>query len=266
MRKRPQIFFIFSLLFIISLIFFVLFRYQPLQDATGLAGIVMRPLQNAFFSVSQNILHISENNIVQKLQETNQKLASQLAQEKIDQIEMKALRDQFAQTSLQNRQLIPSRVIGSKGFIPGISIPDHLILDAGSSNGVKQGQVVLVNNNLLGKISKVSRTYALVELIVKKNVALTAITGKSQALGIVKGQGSGLIFDNVILSDTLEVDDIVVTKGNQDLQGSGYPPNLVIGKITSVDKKASSLFQSAGMQSLVDFTHLKTVFILIPGL
>ena len=67
---------------------------------------------------------------------------------------------------------------------------------------------------------------------------------------------------NVVLSDKLTVSDLVLTKGDIDL-GRGYPPDLIVGKIVSVDKKASSLFQSAQVISLVDITRVPIVFIIL---
>ena len=69
-------------------------------------------------------------------------------------------------------------------------------------------------------------------------------------------------FQNFVLSDKFEKGDVVVTKGNIDEQGNGIPPDLIVGKIISVHKNPSALFQTAEIESLVNVSRLDTVFIL----
>ncbi|HZJ18567.1 MAG TPA: rod shape-determining protein MreC, partial [Patescibacteria group bacterium] len=69
--------------------------------------------------------------------------------------------------------------------------------------------------------------------------------------------------DNVLLSENLKKGDIILTKGDIDQEENGYPPDLIIGKIISVDKSPSALFQKADVVSLVDLSKLTTVFIIV---
>jgi len=69
--------------------------------------------------------------------------------------------------------------------------------------------------------------------------------------------------DNVVLSDSIAVGDYVVTKGDLTIDNSGYPPSLIVGKIISVEKKSSDLFQRGKVKSLVDFSRLSTVFVVL---
>jgi rod shape-determining protein MreC len=150
-----------------------------------------------------------------------------------------------------------------RGFIPGYPLPDEITIDKGKGDGVMEGQVVVVKNNVIGRVEKTSEHISLVELLTKENVSLTAVTSETGALGVAKGQGEGgLIIDNVLLSESLKVGDLVLSKGSVDGSGRGAPPNLVIGKIHSVEKKASALFQTAKLDSLIKITNISTVFIL----
>ena len=87
---------------------------------------------------------------------------------------------------------------------------------------------------------------------------------ETNASGVIKGEGGdGMILDEVLLSDSLKKDDLVLTKGNQDLSGVGFPPGLAVGKIASISKNASDLFQKAEVKSSLDFTKLDKVFIVV---
>lgn len=149
------------------------------------------------------------------------------------------------------------------GYLPGVSLPNGIILDKGSIDGVKKGQVVVYKDTVIGKIQKVTHNASRVMLVYDEQSTVNAKTVKTNALGLVKGQGQGVMqLSGVVLSEKLEKGDQVVTKGEMDTDSTGYPPDLVIGKIVSVDKKASSLFQSAQVESLVQIQKLTMVFIM----
>jgi rod shape-determining protein MreC len=100
-------------------------------------------------------------------------------------------------------------------------------------------------------------------LLTDKELSFTGKTTKNSVTGVVKGVGGGRIFfGNVVLADKLDKNDTVTTKGDITGDGGGYPPDLIVGKITSVSKKDSALFQTAELKSLVDFSKLRIVFVM----
>ncbi|MBI2443196.1 MAG: hypothetical protein HYV40_04810 [Candidatus Levybacteria bacterium] len=175
--------------------------------------------------------------------------------------EIRALRDQFETTSIPSNTLLPAKIIGYEGYLPGVSRPTQLVVDKGSEDGVIAGLAVVYKNNLVGRVVKTVAHRSLVELLSKSGWSLTAKTSKTNADGLLRIEDGDILLQNVVLSDTLEKKDIVVTKGDQRIGQGGFPPDIVVGEIVSVDKKPSSLFQSAKVQSSVDVIHLTTVFI-----
>lgn len=227
---------------------------------TGLLDTAVKPVRLTLFSAyAAGKGELSE---LQKLREENAELTAQLAKFQSQAKEMQALRDQFQTTMPQSSDLLPAKIIGLKAFLPGISLPEQIIIDKGVKDGVKTNDALVYKNNLIGKIVIANDHVSLVDLVFKKGFSVTATTTGTNALGIGKGQGQGdVLLDNVVLSDNLTKGDIVVTKGSTDSDESGIPPNLVIGKIMSVDKKASNLFQTAEVQPLVDITRIATLFV-----
>ncbi|HEX8931721.1 MAG TPA: rod shape-determining protein MreC, partial [Patescibacteria group bacterium] len=138
-----------------------------------------------------------------------------------------------------------------------------IIIDKGASDNVKMGGVVIYKNNLLGKVVQVESHLSVVNLITQKDTSFTAQSSKTSATGVIYSGSGELILDKVVLSDALEKDDLVVTKGDIDSTGSGFPPGLVVGKIVSVSKRASALFQAAEVRSLTDFSQLRIVFVIL---
>lgn len=253
MQKNKSFFPVFLIFFAISLLLFVLSGFGLLNGLTGFAQNLMIPLQKMTFGIVHSTAP-DNNDETSKLREENKRLISQLVKQKEMEKENQALSDQFKVSNPTPRTLLPATIIGSKG--------SQLIIDKGESDLVKVGNTVVVKDNIIGKISKVSNHLSVIDVITRSSTSITAQTVNTTANGIAKGVGDSLIFDNVVLAEKLEKADFVVTKGEVDESGGGYPPNLVIGKIESVDKKPSSLFQSAEVRSLVDFGKLRMVFVI----
>jgi rod shape-determining protein MreC len=247
MQRAKSILPIFLLFIVLSLLLF--FFRNPL---TGVLQNITLPIQKWVFqtySPTHRILSPQE-----KLTEENNALRTQLAQTKELERDNKALRDQFELANPSPRTLVPADVIGAN--------EDILILDRGDADKITQGDIVVLKDNLLGKITKVTPHISVVTLISHPSTSFTAQTVKTQANGVIKSQGGDTItLNNVVLSDKLEKDDIILTKGDVDQKGFGFPPKLVVGKIISVNKKASDLFQQAQVRSLVDLTNVRMVFV-----
>lgn len=257
MRKKENFLPIFILLFIVS---FILFKTN---FSLGFFGKIIIPIQRTaidFFSLPKNIFI---NNFAKDLREENLALVKKLVDQNQLQRENLALKDQFETASPKSQNLLPAKIVGSPGFLPWVSAPETLVLDKGTKDNVKVGQAVVFKDNLIGKTERVSTNLSIVTLITNKNSAFAAKTSKTEALGIMRGQGGGeMVLENVLLSDGLQVSDAVLTKGDLNAQMLGYPPNLIVGKIVSLEKKPSALFQSAKIKSLIDFPRLSTVFII----
>ena len=249
----------FFFLFITLLIFFA-FRAPLFNGIVGLFQQATLPVQGsihtAFWGLSQQ--RPSDSAIV----EENKKLRERLIIFEELKKENNALHDQFETTELATFEQIPVRIVGSKGLIPGVSLPSQVVIDKGQKNNITVGNAVVYENNLVGKVIKVTPRLAVVDPITKNGVTFTGKGLQTNALGVVRGQGDNIILDNVVLSDKLNVGDIVVTKGDLNESGVGLPSDLVVGKISSVDRRPSNLFQSAEIQSLIDITKLTTVFVL----
>lgn len=216
-------------------------------------------IQSFSHNLFQKIPFISESAKVKKLEDENLKLLSRVAAFEKLKRENAALSDQFQTSYPQSAQLLKADVLGAPSFIPGVSIPNNLIIDKGLKDNLKIGMAVVIQDNLIGVISQVSGNIAQVNTINNSSLSFTAKT-QNGTMGIIKGGGS-LTINNILLSENIVGEELVLTKGDINQDGIGIPPDLVIGKITSVEKKASELFQKAEVESFVNFANLSTVFI-----
>ncbi|MDP2649477.1 MAG: rod shape-determining protein MreC [bacterium] len=261
MQKKGSFIGIFLALFVISLVLLNSSKSSFIIKATSFIENITKPVQ----TVTQNIFKIpnSVSNDRRQLKNENLSLTKKLINQEELIKENKALKDQFEIALPFSPKLLPAKVIGSPGFIPGISQPETFLLDQGEESGVRINQAVIFKDNLIGKISKISNRLSGVELITNKKSSFSAKTLKTNALGVVKGQGNlEMVLDNVLLSDVLETGDIVITKGDLDTNSLGLPGGLAVGKILSIEKKPSALFQIAKIGNPLDFSKIDTVFII----
>ena len=257
MHKNSSTTFVFFILFLFAILIFF-FRAQ-LGGISGMISNISRPVQSSLFGTFNH----SSNEISKKSQQVIDTVVNQAQMNQLKS-DNNALRDQFATASIDTSQLLPARIIGLPQFLPGISLPEQLILDQGANQGVQRGMTVIIKNVLIGEITQVEAATSLVTLISSPNFLFTAQTQNTNTLGIVKGEGSDKVaLVNVELSDTLKIGDIVVTKGDKNLTGKGLPPGLVVGKISAINKSPSALYQSAAVQNPVDITKVSEVFIML---
>lgn len=162
--------------------------------------------------------------------------------------ENQTLRMQLGSSKKISRKLLPTQVIGFNSFT----------LDAGEKEGIKVGQVVLFQDNMVGKISRVSPFSSQVMLITDPQSKITVKT-TGGAFGILVGQyGEGLSLEKVVQGDVLNEGDTVVTGGDES-----FPKGLVAGKIGKVEKKESEVFQKAQVKPLLNFEKLELVFVVV---
>lgn len=263
MPKRRNLFPYFIVFLILCLLVFGLSKAGFFKPVSSFVQIVLSPFQAVAYGTFFKISAFSESPQLKKLKEENSNLVKKLVDQNKNNEDIKALRDQFQTQNPRSSLLTEANVIGAPSFIPSVSVPESLILDRGENDGVKVGNAVIYKDNLVGKVVKTSKYISAVMLVTNSSFSFTAKTLSTNGLGVVKGQGGGeIILDNVLLSDSLKKDDLVLTKGDINQNGEGLPPDLVVGKITSISKNPSDLFQKAEVESSLDFTNFSKVFII----
>ena len=120
---------------------------------------------------------------------------------------------------------------------------------------------------MVGRIALVRGGVSKAQLITDRSSLFTArsvsYSDGRESSGVARGEGVFLSYGNVLLSEVLKPGDVILTKGDISEEGTGFPPNLIVGKIVSIDKKPSDLFQKAKVESPIDFSDLDQVFIII---
>lgn len=261
MRQGKSYFSVFFVFFVLAVIIFAFSKTNIFTVPITYISSLFSPIQANFWHFAIGIKPYDKNNLKDK----NLELVNKITDFQKLQEQNKALLDQFQTLTPKSSTLLPAEILGAPSFIPGLSAPENLIIGRGAKDNVKVGQAVVYKNNLLGKITKVTSNISQVTLITNSKSSLTAVIGGNQnILGVLKGQGSGeTVLDNILLSENLKNGDLVLTKGDVNLNLEGIPPGLIVGKIISVEKSPSALFQKAQVQGLIDAALLSTVFVIV---
>jgi rod shape-determining protein MreC len=187
----------------------------------------------------------------------------QSLQESVDVENLKkdnaALRSQFQEESIRSSTLLPAKILG---FIGPSHTPRIIVIDQGISDGVKTGMAVVFKNILVGKISAVSQHTSEIQTITAPDFSTLAKTLQDNSLGIVHGEDDFLTLDQVVITDSLKNDELIVTRGEIKRLDIGIPEGLVVGKIDSISKVESRPFQSAKLSPLLDYSKLYEVFVM----
>jgi rod shape-determining protein MreC len=118
---------------------------------------------------------------------------------------------------------------------------------------------VVTQQGLVGRISQITATAALVQLISDPGTVINVRLEPERVEGVLIGSLTGDVSLDFIPQDAdVETGDLVLTSG----LGGNYPPNILIGQVTSVRSQDYDLFQSASVQPVVDFTKLEIVLII----
>jgi len=245
-----------------------------LMAASGLA--VLDPVENVTLNVTspiQDAMHettrpVAEwvNNITdaralsdenKELRAENEQLRNELTRAREGAVqseqlrELDSIRQQFPDDSFLNASVISRDTSNARSMIA---------IGAGRSDGVREGMIVVSEGrSLVGTISRTFDDYAWVTLITDPKSAVSAMVQESRAEGVVAGNyGGDLVMEFVGQGAVVKTGDFVVTSG----VGGGYPPGIVIGRVSRVKKAEQDLFQSVYVDHLASLGNLENVAVL----
>jgi len=181
----------------------------------------------------------------------------QLEREKAD---LKVKLVDLEQENASMRRLLGAPLPLQWQFIPAqvLSITNGIMtINQGADLGIKQDQVVVFENVLIGQVIKVNPGLSKIKLITHKETNIKTKVKKTNVRGIVKTETADLFLDEVLQEESLAQGQIVVTSGEEEI----YPANLLIGKIDSVEKNEAAVYQKARLQPLVGYKSLTHVFV-----
>lgn len=176
-------------------------------------------------------------------------------QQQVSETEVLSTLVDYARSRPENRYLAAA-VIG-RDYSPFFQ---YVILNKGSDHGLRRGMPVVTQQGLVGNIAAVSPVASRVQLINDAGSSVNVIIEPSEAEAVLNGALTGEITLEMIPQNaSVQPGDLIITSG----LGGNYPQNLVVGQVSSVRSRDYDLFQSASVQSAVNFRQLEIVLVII---
>ena len=140
-------------------------------------------------------------------------------------------------------------------------------ISKGSDARIDTGDVVIAEGGaLVGRVSDVGPTFAIVTLISDRTSTVIGQTETNGATGDVVGQlGGALIMQNIDSTETVMPGEQVLTAGIELPGGirSPFPKGLLIGEVTDVRREASSVVQTAYLLPTTNLDKIAYVLVVL---
>ncbi|MGH8078835.1 MAG: rod shape-determining protein MreC [Lysobacter sp.] len=136
----------------------------------------------------------------------------------------------------------------------------RLVLDAGTNDGVHEGQSVIDAGGLLGQVIDVSPMHATVLLLTDPDHAVPVAIARSGVRLVAYGRGRSdtLALDSIPLSSDVKVGDLLVTSG----LGGRFPPGFPVGTITALRPDESRAFLLGDLKPAAQLDRGRDVLLL----
>jgi rod shape-determining protein MreC len=234
--------------------------FSPVQAG---ASKVLSPVRDVANWVSDTLRAKSN---VDKLRQEKNKLSIEVATLKTEQ--------------LQNQQLTAEvgldQTIGVRNYHPvGANVIDRdpslwyqqVEVDAGSDEGVSQGDPALADGGLVGSVTTVDASISIVTLITDHDLAVASqvndAAGDQGILSPSVGNPNQLLLQDLPGQAQIAAGDQVVTAGfKSGSLSSLYPPGLPIGTVTSVSRNQLFNNNEVPVSPSADLRHFSSVQIL----
>lgn len=154
-------------------------------------------------------------------------------------------------------KVVPARVIGRSAD----NWSSIVIVDKGSSCGIRRGLVAINYLGLVGRVIEAGDSMSKIMLINDPNLGVSAIVQRSRQEGLVSGTlGRSLIMKYLPKDADIQPSDIVVTSGLTEI----YPKGLLIGSVVDIGEEFSGLSRYAIVKPAVNLSSIEEVLIIIP--
>lgn len=221
------------------------------------------PLQNALYYYSKSVgdawfryvalVGLEQEN--KKLHKQIDDLKAQVNLYKESYLEAQRLHKLLALKENHDFNFVAARIIG-RGQV---AFSRTVLINKGTTHGLKVGMPVMAGHGLVGRITSVSWRASKVLLLIDESSNIDAIVQRNRTQGIIRGAGSqGYALKYVSKTQDVKEGDIIISSGI----GGVFPKGQMIGQVSHVDKQDAGLFYNIQVAPFVDFSKLEEVKVL----
>lgn len=133
-------------------------------------------------------------------------------------------------------------------------------INRGIESGVQRGMPVVTPEGVVGQVMRATGHSADVMLYTSPHsrIGVRVQRTRARAMAIPDGPGGTLKLEFALRTEDLAEGDLVITSGTDGV----FPPGLVMGRLTQVERKSHGTFQAAQIIPAVNTTRLEEVLVL----
>ena len=150
--------------------------------------------------------------------------------------------------------IVTARVVGHN---PGRFLTT-LVINRGTSRGVKEDMPVFSMNGLVGKISKAGISHSRVQLLVDPNLKLSVMDRRTRVVGFLESMDGVRLTALVPTHAGVHAGDTLVTSG----LGGIFPKGIPVGTVKEVRKSDLDVMRQMEVSPFQDFSILEEVFVM----
>jgi len=231
--------------------------FIPMQQGINQTGSWIFDTANDFKTLSEVL---KEN---EKLKAQNAELTNQLTNTKIEQYELKNLRELF---NLSEKYPTYKKLAASVIAKDGDNWFASFTINRGEKDGIQAGMNVIAGSGLVGIVTDVGPNYAKVRSIIDdaNNVsAMIPTTGDNfNVSGNLKTMNESMVITFSELRDDenlVKVGDPVITS----YVSNHYHQGILIGYIASIENGPNNLTKVGTITPVADFEHIEDVLVIM---
>jgi rod shape-determining protein MreC len=176
-------------------------------------------------------------------------------------VENQQLREQLALPSWHGTTMKPVEVLA----LTGEPVPASATLSGGLKQGVREGDVVVTRDGLLGRVGESYPGLSRAVLLTDFNSAVACEVESTGVLGVLRFTSvphPRLVLTGVPLADTVRVGQTVVTSG----LSLRYPRGLPVGHVKRLGRDPSGLTQDIEVEPAARLSRVRHAFVIAHAL
>jgi len=150
--------------------------------------------------------------------------------------------------------IVTARVVGHN---PGRFLTT-LVINRGTSRGVKEDMPVFSMNGLVGKVSKAALTHSRGQLLVDPNLKLSVLERRTRVVGFLESVDGRTLSAMIPTHAGVKVGDTLITSG----LGGIFPKGIPVGTVTRIRPSDLEVMQLMDVVPFQEFSSLEEVFVM----
>jgi len=245
-------YFVVAFFLLVSVVLLAVNDTPQIRVIRSYAVIAVGLLQDTF-SFIPNYFDLRRDN--QALRAMNLSLSDEVSRLREGKLENLRLRQMLDLKERGEYRTISASVVGKNLQM----LRNTITLDVGEKDGVRVNMPIVNESGLVGKIIGTSSHYALGQVLLNKDIRVSAKVQRSRVDGIIRWNGGrSLALQSVARTFDVQAGDVIVTSEYSSL----FPRGIRIGTVSATRQIPGSLFQGVEVSPAVDFTRLEEVFVM----